>query len=276
MASAAAITGRALRASPALRAMADTTLAQRVIQTERAARLLEPAGRLVAGRRGTASRYRLRSGGAHVHLRRRSRDLDILAEIFTARSYEPPAEAAPLLAGPLRVADLGGNVGLFGVWALGRWTVTAIRSYEPDPANAALLAATAEPFPEWTVVRAAVGAAAGTLLFAGGMQSESRAALDGEDAIAVPVVDLFAQPDADLLKIDIEGGEWPILADPRLARLSARVVVMEWHRLGCPDPDPAQAAGRLLARAGFVRQHRPPARFASNGTLWAWRDSGAA
>ena len=226
---------------------------------------------MLAGRRGTAGRYRLRRNGAHVHVRHRTRDLDILAEIFTSESYEPPARVAPLLAGPLRVGDLGGNVGLFGVWALERWAVAELRSYEPDPANARLLAATAQPFRQWAVVEAAVGNTECTMRFAPGMLSESRAAQDGEGAITVPVIDLFAEPSADLLKMDIEGGEWPILSDPRLARLGAQVIVMEWHALGCPDPDPAQHASRLLARAGYVHQHHGPARFASNGTLWAWR-----
>ena len=104
------------------------------------------------------------------------------------------------------------------------------------------------------------------------MLSESRAALDGEDWVDVPVVDFFAEPGADLVKIDIEGAEWALLSDPRLARLEARVIVMEWHALGCPDPDPACAAGRLLAGAGYVGQHRVPGRFPSCGTIWAWRD----
>ena len=274
MPSPAAIKGRALRASPVLRAVADTPIAQRVIQTERAVRLLEPAGRLLAGRNGIAGRYRLRRSDAHVHVRHRTRDLDILAEIFTAGSYEPPSEAAALLDGPLRIADLGGNIGLFGIWALGRWEVVGLRSYEPDPANARLLAATAEPFRDWAVVEAAVGSGEGTMLFAEGMLSESRAALDGEGGIAVPVVDLFAEPEADLLKMDIEGGEWAILEDPRLAGLGARVIVMEWHSLRCPDPDPKRHVDRLLERGGYTGRHHVPGRFASNGTVWAWRTPG--
>jgi FkbM family methyltransferase len=271
MASPAAIGGRALRASPALRAVADTRFAQRLIQTERAVRLLRPATGVVAGRSGSVGRYRLRNGGAQVHLRRRSRDLDILAEIFAARSYEPPTELAPLLEGPLRIADLGGNVGLFGTWALGRWDVTGLRSYEPDPGNVELLRATASAFPGWEVEAVAAGNAAGTLRFAAGMLSESRAALDGEAWVEVPVVDFFAEPGADLLKIDIEGAEWPLLADARLADLRARAIVMEWHALGCPDPDPPDAASRLLARAGYERQRSIAGRFASCGTIWAWR-----
>jgi FkbM family methyltransferase len=242
-----------------------------MIQTGRAVRLLEPAGSVLMGRTGTVGHYRLRHGGAELHLRRRSRDLDILAEIFAARSYEPPAEVAPLLEGPLRIADLGGNVGLFGTWAFERWEVTSLVSYEPDPANAELLSATARQFPSWEINQVAVGHAAGSLRFAAGMLSESRAATEGEDSVEVPVIDFFKEPDADLVKIDIEGAEWPLLSDSRLAKLTARVIVMEWHALGCPEPDPPETASRLLERAGYDRQLSIPGRFPSCGTLWAWR-----
>jgi hypothetical protein len=53
----------------------------------------------------------------------------------------------------------------------------------------------------------------------------------------VQVVDVFqAVPDApiDILKIDIEGSEYAILADPRFEALAARTerVLLEWHARG--------------------------------------------
>ena len=44
--------------------------------------------------------------------------------------------------------------------------------------------------------------------------------------------------EADLVKIDIEGGEWPILTDPRFAQLPTPALVIEYHPAGCPGPDP--------------------------------------
>ena len=38
--------------------------------------------------------------------------------------------------------------------------------------------------------------------------------------------------EADLVKMDIEGGEWGILADPRIAR--QRALVLEYHPRGLP------------------------------------------
>jgi len=170
------------------------------------------------------------------------------------------------------VLDLGGRIGLFGVFARERWDVTAIRSYEPDPRNREMLRATPAPFAEWEVTAAAVSNSEGVAHFAAGLSSESRVTGDGADTITVPIVDFFAQPSADLVKIDIEGSEWPILTDPRLAEISARVIVMEWHALGCPEQDAAACARRLLHAAGFTGQHHDAPR-KGNGLLWAWRTS---
>jgi hypothetical protein len=68
----------------------------------------------------------------------------------------------------------------------------------------------------------------------------------------VPVVDLLkTNHDVELLKMDIEGAEWDILTDPRLSELKARAIVLEWHSIGCPEPDPHKAAARLLVEAGY-------------------------
>lgn len=85
--------------------------------------------------------YRLRGIG-WVQIRHRSRDTDILREIFGPRSggYRPPRPMMPLLRGPIRVLDLGGNIGLFGMYAFARWQITSLTSLEPDPTNYGILA----------------------------------------------------------------------------------------------------------------------------------------
>ena len=113
-----------------IRSMTQTAPLQYVIGTGRAARVLSPRGRFLAGQIGTATRrYALADG--HVHIRHRSRDIAILNEIWSRRSYSPPIE----IGGTLDVLDLGGNIGLFGLLAFTRWDVTRLRSYEPDPAD---------------------------------------------------------------------------------------------------------------------------------------------
>ena len=241
-----------------------------MIQTVRAARALTPWFPVVIGQAGhREASYRLRESGARVHLRHRSRDMDILNEIFIAGTYSPPAGIE--LSGPLRVLDLGGNVGLFGAFALHVWDVVELTSYEPDPENFRLVSLTAQPFDDWHVVEAAVSNWSGEMQFAAGKHSESRMALPGEDAIMVPVIDLYELSAADLIKIDIEGSEWPILSDPRLAGLDANVIVMEWHQLGCPERDARKCAERLLAEAGYPHQHHVGSPSPENGMVWASR-----
>jgi hypothetical protein len=59
----------------------------------------------------------------------------------------------------------------------------------------------------------------------------SSAITENPGGYAVQVVDLFQALDGpiDILKIDIEGGEYGLLADERFGALSARTVVVEWH-----------------------------------------------
>jgi FkbM family methyltransferase len=293
----ASVFRRSALRSPTARALVKSRPSQRLIAAQRAARALRPAGRFLAGETGAHEhgRYELRRSGQTVHLRHRGRDVAILNEIFAPGGrgcYEPPDEVADALAalGPLRVGDLGGNIGLFGLFALARWPVRELRSYEPDPANAALLRATIaanDAGGYWALVPAAVSNENTTASFRIGLFAESRLAADrvqatagdgrraitadDRQAIEVPVVDLFAQPPVDLLKIDIEGGEWPILQDARLAAHPARALVLEWHSRMCPAPDARAAAQAMLAAAGYAVVAAEPGETLANGLIWALR-----
>jgi hypothetical protein len=74
-----------------------------------------------------------------------------------------------------------------------------------------------------------------------------------DGASEVPTLDLPARLGGiDLLKLDTEGGEWPVLADARLAAAGPPVVVVEHHPAGAPPgEDAAAAARRLLLAAGY-------------------------
>jgi FkbM family methyltransferase len=262
-------------------------IARRAIGAQHAARRLRPAVRFLASetRVGALGRYEVRGTGRAVHLRHGSRDVAIFNEIFRPgrESYEPPAEIAAALdcIGPLRIGDLGANIGLFGVYALGRWPVATMRSYEPDPANATLLRATIvanDAATRWQLAPVAVSNTETTATFETGMFSESRLAGEGttgKATIEVPIVDLFDQPPVDLLKIDIEGAEWAILGDARLASHSARAIVVEWHRRMCPALDARRAARDLLEAAGYeaIDTEGEAARGKSrvNGVMWGLR-----
>jgi FkbM family methyltransferase len=282
----ATLVRRAVRSSPRAHALVAAPPLRRAIGAQRAARRLRPAVRFLAleARAGALGRYELRHSGRAVHLRHGTRDVEIFNEIFAPgrESYEPPAAVAVALdsLGPLRVGDLGANIGLFGVFALGRWPVASMRSYEPDPANAALLRATIaanDAATRWEFAPVAVSNADTTATFEPGLLSESRLAGEGHgvaDTIEVPVVDLFAQPPVDLLKIDIEGAEWAILGDARLASHPARAIVLEWHRRMCPALDARRAARDLLEAAGYEAidtDGEAPGESRVNGVMWGLR-----
>ena len=248
----------------------------RAAELKRLAGVLRPAPLFLLGEmRGGTGRYALPSGHMIV-VRHRTRDVEIVADVLVApHEYEPPPAIASHLGGPLRILDLGANIGTFGAFALGRWDVERMRSFEPDPANAALLSTTIalnHASRYWTVHEAAVTNAPGHMTFISGHFAESRRADGGEAGIDVVTVDLFTLGhDIDLLKMDIEGGEWAILADPRMADLQARVIVMEWHWRFAPRPDPHAAALDLLTRAGYqVRAERGEPQWGV-GLVWASR-----
>jgi FkbM family methyltransferase len=251
---------------------------------ERAARTGAPLRffvREAAARRSTEL-YALR-GAPQVKVALRHGTLDILAfdELFCQGIYDVPvavAAAIDALGRPPRVLDLGANVGLFAAWASARWPAARVTCVEPDPANAEVLRrAAAANGGAWEVVDAAAGAAPGEMRFRPGRYAVSRAALPGEegdDIITVPVIDaLDLAGRHDVVKLDIEGGEWDILADPRMADLAAAAITLEYHPELCPADDTHAHAGGLLEAAGWSVERVPLAYGApeDNGGLWAWR-----
>lgn len=226
--------------------------------------------------------WRLRDGRGDAVLRSGSRDVDIFEEIFRTGIYVPPDEVAAALArdgGVRRVVDLGGNVGLFALFVLRTFADAHVVSYEPDPDNLVLLRAcrTASADRErWEIREVAGGTQDGVLPFVSGEQAESRRPVVSEwgrdDLISVPLVDVLPElAAADFVKIDIEGGEWPILQDPRFRQMGARAVVLEYHGQYKPEPDARAAAHRLLSEAGYATRqaHESPA--VEVGLIWAWR-----
>jgi FkbM family methyltransferase len=222
--------------------------------------------------------YRLREGEVSIVLRHHTPDVLVLDEIFSQREYELPPPVKEALAQaptPLQVLDLGANIGLFGAFVLAHYPQASIVAVEPDPANAAVHARVIEANPgvDWILVRAAAATAAGTLRFSPGGFSRSQAATEADaDGIEVPAEDVLSRiAVADLVKIDIEGAEWTILADPRFAQTKARAVVLEYHQENCPGQDPRAEAERALAGAGLqvVRGAAKPQ--CGTGVLWAWR-----
>jgi FkbM family methyltransferase len=227
-------------------------------------------------------RYRVRGVRWPLLVRHGTADLATLDDVFLTADYEPPPlvrRCLEALSGPPRVLDLGANVGYFGAFLLARFPGARIVALEPDPDNVAILRrAIAESGQEsrWRVEEAAAGTREGSVEFVAGLQSTSHVAAPGETDATMPVRSMDVLPllqDADLIKVDIEGAEWELLADDRFTA-AAPALVLEYHAERCPDPDPEQLARRLLTGAGYQVQttiRRP----GGQGVMWAWRgDSG--
>jgi FkbM family methyltransferase len=223
--------------------------------------------------------WQLRRGGTVV-LRSGTSDIDIFDEIYRRRIYEPPAPARTVLERRRveLVADVGANVGIFAVQALHAFPRANVISLEPDPRNCSVLAmcrARSGAAGRWSVQPVAAAAAAGTipLVAVGGALSHCLAPNATPRAPVIDVEAVDALPllcEADFVKIDIEGSEWPLLSDARLARSAARVIVVEYHSEHCPAANAGAEARRLLELAGYhVEPHG--AEQADVGQLWAWR-----
>lgn len=214
--------------------------------------------------------HRLRSSGRAIVVDHGRGASELVDEIFRARCYEPPEQIAALVPTAPRILDLGANLGAFSAYALDTWPGATVVAVEADPENlVGLRRFVAEGGDDRVEILA--GAACthgGTVRFRSGLGAGSAIAGDGTPVEAIDVLPLLAA--VDLVKMDIERGEWPILADERLAQGGPLVLVMEYHRRFVDDRDALAAATELLGSAGFRVGH-VTANYWGHGTLWAWR-----
>jgi FkbM family methyltransferase len=209
-------------------------------------------------RRGVHA-YRLADARLTVLLRHDNpEDAFVLDEVFgRIDSYAVPEKVKVALRarGVRKIVDLGANIGLTALKLLAMFPHAQLVAVEPDPANARILEATLarnDMLGRSRVVRAAASSASGQLRFVGGQAGHSHAAGPNEAGFDVPMIDVFPElADADLLKMDIEGSEWPILRDQRLRRTGVAALCLEYHAHLCPTGNPRAAAIDLVSGAGF-------------------------
>ncbi len=157
----------------------------------------------------------------------------------------------------LTILDIGANVGSFALWAALRWPDSHIHCFEPNPGTFAYLKRN-------TAANAAIHCN-NAAVFPGGQKKAqffSRFAGDGEAGLMTYAGDTFRDvvltgtyevdvvspamlPRADIVKIDIEGGEAEVLASLDLSATS--LVLGEFqnrrNRISMQD---------TLGKAGFV------------------------
>jgi FkbM family methyltransferase len=156
-------------------------------------------------------------------------DYGVAWDIFLRGCYLSPEP----LSGVKSIVDLGSNVGYSCLFWCQQYPEARVTAFEPHPTHVSAIAGqlSANHFSDRVKV---VGAAAGVTeaeayLVDAGSSSVVTASRTG---YAVPVVDVFKMLDypIDILKIDIEGGEYGLLSDERFGARKARTVVLEWHK----------------------------------------------
>lgn len=176
------------------------------------------AVRLVTTPRGTRITYRLDRG-----------DIQGIREVWLEECYR-------FSGAPRTIVDLGSNIGLTTLWLHERWPGASFVCVEPDAANVRILRRNLRANRvDGAVVEAAIGPASGTDAFLPGPESNlGRLQARGPGSIQVAVVTMdhvlgLLGGSADLVKIDIEGGEQALLKDspPWLDRVGA--IVIEVH-----------------------------------------------
>ncbi len=223
--------------------------------------------------------YRLRGSGLAVVVAHRTPDVLGLDQMFIQRACTPPDIILDRLrrCDPLRVLDVGANIGLFGLQTLEWFPHAQITAFEPDQRNADLHRKTIQLNQldrSWKLVEAAATVREGTAQFSSGNFALSRLETNeqGDGTESVATIDLFSyMADVDLVKLDIEGGEWEILADERFADSASMALSLEYHPHLCPSDGPRRTARAALEAVGYEVVDVPIQAADGHGSLWAWR-----
>jgi FkbM family methyltransferase len=185
-----------------------------------------------------------------------SHDLSVAYEIFVSRLYLPPRP----LDSVRRIVDVGANVGYSLVWWGHQYPDARIVAFEPHPGHVAAIRNHLElnrMANRVELFAAAAGTEGGRAHLSDRGAWSSVGGPDDQGAIAVPIVDFFetlGEEPIDLMKLDCEGGELPLIMDPRFEQLNLRALVLEWHA----SVEQPLADRKIFARLESLGWHLEP------------------
>jgi FkbM family methyltransferase len=197
---------------------------------------------------------------------------NLYSDIFVCQLYHfEPKRSNPL------ILDCGSNVGMSILYFKNILPQARIIGFEPDPQLFACLEQTVSEnrLPGVRLVNAALADREGILPFysdgkvRGCLATHfSGPTLDGWSQHGVPSVRLrqYVTEPVDLLKMDVEGAEWDILADTEDRLHLVHEIIVEFHHVPA-DPSRLNRILALLGRQGFAcyvdGYLKPPIRLAS-------------
>ena len=237
--------------------------------------------------RATGGRWdvqvRLRSGMKLILRAGKVDDLNIGHEIFVQEGYLPPESLKPNEI--LRIVDVGANVGYSVIYWAALFRNAVIEAFEPHPEMLQALRANLELnglTDRVKVFPVAAGTHNTTALLTDAGVSSTLTEDQSKSSYEVIVKDFFevvGSGQIDLLKMDCEGAEYDLIADPRFATLNVNAIVLEWHATG-QRPDAKREVFEMLSRQSWkikpVRESgasSPHTGQLNNGVAWALKES---
>jgi FkbM family methyltransferase len=217
-------------------------------------------------------RVELRTGETLLLRPPPSTDLPTAYEIFVAGAYRPPKNLPD--PEPELVVDLGANVGFSVVLFAERFPRARILAFEPHPQHLAQLYqhVLLNDLSERVEIVGAAASDASGHAFITEEENESRVvSVPGKSRVPIRVRDLFGElagQKVDLLKMDIEGGEFELLRDRRFSELRPHTIVLEWHNTE-RTPDGKRFCLERLTELGY-RTAVGAIEHGRAGMLWAW------
>jgi FkbM family methyltransferase len=199
-------------------------------------------------------------------------DISTAYGVFVTEEYHCPREGA--LARVRRIVDLGANVGMTCIYLLDRYPDAHIIAFEPHPLHVEMLRKTLamNNLSERVTLHAAAAGTTDHDCFVTDDEIRSLITAEGGTGrLATRVEDFFAavgDAPIDLLKMDIEGGEYALLDDPRFERLQIGAMVMEWHNTK-EKPQGRNWCKQRLGEMGY-EVHDGAVVAPEHGLLWAF------
>jgi FkbM family methyltransferase len=199
--------------------------------------------------------------------------------IFEGRTYPIVKDIGPVAT----IVDIGANVGAASVMLSAHYPDADVHAFEPGPETAALLARNATAFPRIRVHAHGLGPSDGLLrLYRSRWDPMSASVLpsaentDGFDVVEIrragPALAACGIAAIDVLKIDTEGCEVPILGELAAFVPAAKVIYLEFHserdRLRI---DQRLAPTHVLAFASVRHPHRGDVCYVHRDTPFARR-----